>query len=175
MSWRAAEHCEAAWIYKQECRFVFRFLLNTQTGGGTSGSVCYRFILEFQPKDRVSFFVVFDDLCSLPNVLRVRDPDPSVLKHMKKKHLSANVSLLSVSVWTSALHEGGDDWTEARSSALNMVTCLGQTNVRTSSVNVWLKQCVYVSVEDMNLLKDKLTDPELRKTEFEKSEKMAEG
>lgn len=32
-----------------------------------------------------------------------------------------------------------------------------------------------MSVEDMNLLKDKLTDPELRKTEFEKSEKMAEG
>lgn len=40
----------------------------------------YRLILEFQVDDWLPFLVIPDDLCSLPHLLRIWDPDPSQLK-----------------------------------------------------------------------------------------------
>lgn len=41
----------------------------------------YRLIFQLQMKHRLSFFVVSGDLRGLPYLLRIRDPDPSELKH----------------------------------------------------------------------------------------------
>ena len=40
----------------------------------------YRLILQFEVKNWISFFKISGDLCSLPYILRVWDPDPVVLK-----------------------------------------------------------------------------------------------
>lgn len=42
--------------------------------------ITYRLIFQFEMKHRLSFFVIFGDLCSLPYLLRVWDPNPSELK-----------------------------------------------------------------------------------------------
>lgn len=40
----------------------------------------YRLILQFQVDDWLPFLVIPDDLCSLPHLLRIWNPDPSELK-----------------------------------------------------------------------------------------------
>lgn len=40
----------------------------------------YRLILQFQVENSFSLLVVSGDLCSLPHIVRVGDPDPGVLK-----------------------------------------------------------------------------------------------
>lgn len=56
----------------------------------------YRLILQFEVKNCISLFVISGDLCRLPHILRVRDPDPSVLEQTDR-HRCYSMKILKCS------------------------------------------------------------------------------